>query len=100
MTESSRKHVFYYRVKPGEILEFVMSKFWSETESGGEIFWSVEFGGFKGPDTLHIETGISSIDLANATEEKLTPKIELDWVERILVPQCFEIVSLNLRYQE
>ena len=58
ITEGTRPRVFYYKVMPGETLEMVMSKFWSETNQDGEITWTIQFGGMEPKaNTLHINPG-------------------------------------------
>ena len=79
MQETGRPRTFHYQVMPGETLEMVMSKFWSETNHDGEISWSLKFGGIRQLDQkISISSGINTIECISATEERLQPKVS--WV--------------------
>ena len=76
MKELGRPRTFHYQVMPGETLEMVMSKFWSETNHDGEISWSLKFGGIRPLDQkISISSGVNTIDFISATEERLQPKV-------------------------
>jgi len=96
MQETGRPRTFNYQVMPGETLEMVMSKFWSETNHDGEISWSLKFGGVRPLNQkLAISAGVNTIDCISATQERLQPKLEFDRVECPLVPKQLEINALS-----
>ena len=76
MQETGRPRTFHYQVMPGETLEMVMSKFWSETNHDGEISWSLKFGGIRPLNQkISISSGVNTIDCISATQERLQPKV-------------------------
>ena len=101
MQETGRPRTFHYQVMPGETLEMVMSKFWSETNHDGEIKWSLKFGGVRPlSQSLAISTGVNTIDCISATSERLQPKLEFSRVECPLVPKSVEISALAHPYDQ
>ena len=86
MQETGRPRTLHYQVMPGETLEMVMSKFWSETNHDGEISWSLKFGGVRPLDQkISISSGINTIECISATEERLQPKVSgVNWLKNFI----------------